>query len=298
MPGLIGVRAARERWSDTLALAGARYWSASVLPALVGTVLPFWIRPIRYTFKWAGALEFVVATVLMHAGFSFLLARFEGRTAEGWTRSRLVWAAVACTGAACLLGVHLSRYTPDLILYVYGFGTLFAGLLYVSPPFSFHLRAGREIVIAKGLGFIPVLGAYLIQVGDIKRVVYVAAIPIVAATWLWVWTEEMSTRVSDIEADRQTLVTWFGARFSGRVVVPLISAGVAVTIVGAVVTGAVSSIALAALLSVVLLARIVAVAWNGHADPQSLQPAVAGARGVHTVVCLVLAASALGALFR
>jgi 1,4-dihydroxy-2-naphthoate octaprenyltransferase len=293
-----GAAERRGRDSDILEALGARYWSASVLPAIVGTVLPFWIRPMRYSFKWFGAFEFLAATVLMHAGFSLLLVAFENKGKKSWSRSGLIWAAAALIGAACLTGVHLSRYAPQLVLFVYGFVTVFAGLLYVSPPFSFHLRVGREIVLAKGLGFIAVLGAYLIQVGDMKRVVYVAAIPIVVSTWLWFWIEEMSTRASDIDTDRQTLVTWLGIRFSGRVVVPLVSAGILVTIVGAVVSGAVSPLALAALLITVLLVRTVRISWTAHDDPAQMRPVVAGARGVHTVVCLVLAASTLGALFR
>jgi hypothetical protein len=56
-------------------LAGLRYWTASLLPALVGTTLPFWLRPPGFSFRWAGELEFALATALMHSGFCFLQAR-------------------------------------------------------------------------------------------------------------------------------------------------------------------------------------------------------------------------------
>jgi len=59
--------------SGFLQLAGFRYWTACLLPAFVGTTLPFWLRPPGFSFRWIGALEFLIATVLFHAGFSLLL---------------------------------------------------------------------------------------------------------------------------------------------------------------------------------------------------------------------------------
>src|SRR3990170_2966414 len=57
-----------------LHFAGFRYWTASLLPALMGATLPFWLRPPGFSFRWLGALEFLIATLLFHAGFSFLQA--------------------------------------------------------------------------------------------------------------------------------------------------------------------------------------------------------------------------------
>lgn len=68
-----------EGISGFLHFAGFRYWTASLLPALVGTTLPFWLHPPGFSFRWLGAIELLFATVLFHAGFSFLQAWFEGR---------------------------------------------------------------------------------------------------------------------------------------------------------------------------------------------------------------------------
>ncbi len=76
--------------------AGFRYWTASLLPALVGTTLPFWLRPPGFSFRWLGAIEFLFATVLFHAGFSFLQAWFEGRSTTKWPKSRLLRYAGMC----------------------------------------------------------------------------------------------------------------------------------------------------------------------------------------------------------
>ena len=43
-----------------LYFVGFRYWTASLLPALVGTTLPFWLRPPGFAFNWLGAIEFLM----------------------------------------------------------------------------------------------------------------------------------------------------------------------------------------------------------------------------------------------
>ena len=239
-----------------------------------------------------------MATVLMHSGFSFLQARFERRTTEEWSEARLLGTALTCISLACFLGLHLSRFTTGSIFIVYGLTTIFAGLLYVAPPASFSQRAGGEIVVAMSLSLIPVLGAYLVQTGDLTRTVYLAALPIYAATGLWVWTGEMVSRSRDEEAGRETLVTVFGARFSGRVVVPAISVLLCVTLLLAVLSSSVTPLALAALFLSGVAWRVVAASRNAYADASQMLRARAGAFIVHLGLCMILAASSLGAAFR
>ncbi len=280
---------------NALHFAGFRYWTASVLPAIVGTTLPFWLRPPGFSFRWLGAVEFLIATVLMHAGFSFLQARFERRATDEWSESRLLGAAGVCIVVACLVGLHLSSSTGSIFI-VYGLATLFAGLLYVAPPVRFSQHAGGEIVAAMSLSLIPVLGAYLVQTGDLTRTVYLAALPIYAATGLWVWTGLMVSRSRDEEAGRETLVTVFGARFSGHIAVPVISAALCATLLGAVLSASVMPWALTALLSLGLMWRIVSVSWSDYTDASKMLKARKGAFVVHLVVCVIIAASSLAAV--
>jgi 1,4-dihydroxy-2-naphthoate octaprenyltransferase len=284
--------------ASVLYFAGFRYWTASVLPAIVGTTLPFWLRPPGFSFRWFGAIEFLVATVLMYSGFSFLQARFERRATSEWSESRLLGAAIGCIVVACLLGLHLSRFTTGGIFIVYGLATLFAGLLYVAPPVRFSQHAGGEIVVAMSLSLIPVLGAYLVQTGDLTRTVYMAALPIYAATGLWVWTGQMVSRSSDEEAGRETLVTVFGARTSGRVAVPVISASLCAALLLAVLSASTMPWALTALLSLGLMWRIVSVSWSDYADASQMLKVRTRAFIVHLAVCMIIAASSLAAVLR
>jgi 1,4-dihydroxy-2-naphthoate octaprenyltransferase len=286
-----------QRVASVLDLAGVRYWTASVLPAVVGTTLPLWLQPPGFSFRWLGALEFLVATVLMHSGFSILLARFEHRCPESWSEFRLLGAALTCISLACLLGFHLSTLMAGGIFLVYGIATIFVGLLYVAPPARLAQRAGGEVVVSMSLSFVPLLGAYLVQTGDLTRPVYIAALPIYAATGLWVWTGLLASSSHDEAVGRETLVRVFGARFSGRVVVPAIVVLFFVTLLLAVLSSSVMPLGLAALLLSGVLWRIVAVTRSGYGDVSQMLQVRSGASIVHLGLCVVLAASSLAAVF-
>ncbi len=255
-----------------LYLSGFRYWTASLLPALVGTTLPVWLRPTGFEFQGVAAFEFLVATVLLHAGFSLLHAMLKNRLKAKWPAYRLLGTAGVCLITACLLGMHLNGSVPQhdsvpqYIFVVYGLATLFTGVLYVLPPFSFSQRAGGEVVLAEGLGMLPVLGAYLVQVGDLNRTVYLAAMPLVIATGLWVWADELTSLNADRNERRGTMVILFGARCSGRIVTPALSILFCASLVLAVASDSLNPMALIVLVLAGLAWKIVAVSWNGYAN--------------------------------
>jgi 1,4-dihydroxy-2-naphthoate octaprenyltransferase len=120
--------------------AGVRFWPSSIVPAMVGTTLPFWLRPPGFAFKWFSAVEFFAAAVLLHAGFSFLLSFFEKKRTEDPPRTPLLILTGLCLFASFILGWHLSSVLtlhkgvyPHIFI-IYGLAALFVGLLYVVPP--------------------------------------------------------------------------------------------------------------------------------------------------------------------
>jgi 1,4-dihydroxy-2-naphthoate octaprenyltransferase len=286
----------RESSRGVLQMAGLRYWSASLLPALVGTTLAFWLRPPGFSFRWLGALEFLLATILLHAGFSFLQTRFDQSTATEWPASWLLGAGMTSILAACLLGLHLNSSGPGSIFLVFGLTTLFAGVLYVAPPFSFWRQLGGEIVICEGLGMLPVLGAYLVQTGDLTRTVYLATLPLVIATALWVCTDELITRTKDEKAARQTVVIVFGPRFTGRWVILALALAFYATLLLAVLTASISPLMLVALLTFPLVWSIVSASWTEYDNPTRMLAARRQAIRLHLVTCLIFAVSPLAAL--
>jgi 1,4-dihydroxy-2-naphthoate octaprenyltransferase len=282
--------------------AGFRYWTASILPALVGTVLPFWLRPKDFTFKWLAATEFLFATVLFHAGFSILHVWVRDRMTSARSKTRLLPYAGICITAACLLGVHLNSNlvlhpgVPAYILVVYGLTVLFVGVLYILPPFSFFRRLGGEIIIAEGLGMLPVLGAYLVQVGDLTRTVYLASLPLVVATGLWVWVDELASWKEDEQTGRRTLVIDFGPRISGCYGVPILSFLFYITLFFAIFSGSVSWLTLILLLFIRPVWNILLRSRNDYAYPERMLEVRKSAFTLHFVTGTILTASSLLAI--
>jgi 1,4-dihydroxy-2-naphthoate octaprenyltransferase len=282
-----------------LELAGCRYWTASLLPALVGTTLPFWLRPPGFSFRPLPAIEFLVATVLFHAGFSFLQARFDEKPTVGWQRLRLLALGSACLVVACMLGLHLHRGlvlhrgVPGSIFILFGVCALFVGALYVAPPVRFCRRVFGEVVLCEGLGLLPILGAYLVQVGDITRRVYLVSMPLVVATALWIWIDELITRVRDEQDGRETLVIALGPRLAGRLVTLALTTGLYLTIGVAVLSASTSPLALATLLSLPIAWCVVAISWQDYAGSPRLSETRWRAFTLHLITGVALAASSL-----
>jgi 1,4-dihydroxy-2-naphthoate octaprenyltransferase len=288
-----------EGSSALLYFSGFRYWTASLLPALVGTSLPFWLDPPAFSFRWFAAVEFLFATILFHTGFSFLHASFEGKLTTSWAKFCLQLYAGICIVFACLLGLHINtgltlhNGVPKSIFVIYGLATLFVGVLYVVPPFNFYRRVGGEIVIAVGLGMIPVLGAYLVQVGDLTRTVYLASLPLVVTTGLWVWVDELATRAEDEKAGRRTMVIDFGTRFSGRYGTLALSILYFATLGAVVCSASTSPLTLTALLLMGVVRKIIITTWKGYSHPEWMVAIKRNAYLLHLFTCLIFAASSL-----
>jgi len=285
--------------SEFLHFAGFRYWTASLLPALVGTTLPFWLRPPDFSFRWLGAIEFLMATVLLHAGFSFLQAWFEDRVTTKWPKSRLLRYSGLCIVVACLLGLHinsglrLNKFVHESIFIIWGFSVVVMGVLYVVPPFNFSGRVGGEIVISESLGLLPVLGAYLVQAGDLTRTVYLASLPIVVVTGLWVWVDELVSRTDDEKVGRKTMVIFFGPRFSGRYGVLALSILLGASLLLAVFSASMIPGVLVTGFLFVLVWKIVAVSWDEYTNPMRMLEVRKMAFVLHLSICSIIATSSL-----
>jgi len=282
-----------------LRLAGARYWSASLLPALLGTTLPFWLSPPEFSFRPLAAVEFLAATLLFHAGFSLLHARFREDPAPGAAGSRLAAIAAAFILPGCLLGVHLSRGlplhrgVPEGIFIVYGVCVLVAGAIYVAPPARLWRRPFGEIVLGEGLGLLPVIGAYLVQVGDLTRTAYLGAAPLVAATLLWVWIDEIVTCEEDARRGRRTLVVVIGPRAARRIVMPALALAFYLTLGGTIFLRILSPWALAALLTLGFGWKFAGAALAPGEDLAELLETRTRAFELHLSTGVILAASSL-----
>lgn len=287
-----------------LNLIGFRYWTASLLPALMGTTLPFWFRPSGFSINWISAFEFLAATVLFHAGFSLWLACFRYRSEIERSRYLLIGVGCVCIIVTCLLGLHLNNGLPPVdsvfggIFIVYGCTILFAGILYVLPPLSFYRRTGSEVVLCESMGMLPLLGAYLVQTGDLTRTVYLVAIPFIITTAIWVLTEELSAQPDDDRERRQTIVTLFGPRLSGRLILPALTLSLYLAILLVVFTASITPWTLAALFTTSLAWPILALSWRDYANPSRMLTASRIAFWLHLVTGGIMVVSPLVVLLQ
>ncbi len=292
-----------NRISDYFHLAGGRYWPAFLLPALVGTTLPFWLQPPGFYFKPVAAMEFLVAVALVVAGMALLQAGFDHRVATTPSTSRLMGIGIGCLLAAVLIGWHinahleLNQYVHRGIFIIFGLSALFIGWLYVAPPVRFYRRMGGETILSVGVGMMPVLGAYIIQAGDLTRTVYLASLPLVVAAGLWVWISALIHRPDDERSGATTMVMLFPPRVAGRFGTTLLTAGVYVTVILAVIgRSSLNPLSLVALLSLGLGVNIIRLAWQGYADPEKMEQARRYAAIQFTVVCICLVLSSLATM--
>lgn len=226
-------------------------------------------------------------------------AAFADRSPATLPRTKLAQHAVGLMLLASVMGFLIDRQMQlrmnvyESIFIVYGISAIVVGLLYVAPPARLSRRIGGEIAIIEGLGMLPVLGAYLVQVGDLTRTVYLASLPIVGATGLWVWIAELASWGKDQETGRGTLVTEFGPRLSGRFGV----AGIALVFIAALAlavwSGSVSPWALAILLGVVFVWRIAAVSWTDYLCSEAMTVLQGNAFLLHFFTCTTIIGTSL-----
>ena len=281
-----------------------RYWSAALLPALIGTTLPFWLNPPDFKFKFIEAILFLIATLLGHVGFTFLYFGFTQKVNFKIKRKALFIFGIFILLITGLIGfyinntLHFQPNVPDYIFIVYGITSIFVGVLYVVPPFNFHQRLYGEVVFAVGLGMLPVLGAYLVQVGDITRTVYLASIPIVASTALWAWITELINKDNDKKLGYKTTVMYFTNKVSSRYLTALliivIYASLILTVFG---RSSLNPLSLTGLFSLIFALIIIRIIWKDYENIKVLQRAKKYAFFIHFSICVFIILSSVSSIY-
>lgn len=274
-----------------------RFLPASVLPALAGTLLPFWLRPPGFIFQILPAAGFVAAVLLLHLSFILLNNFFDRDNRDNNFQSRRLITALFLIAAALLAGYFINggitfhRGVPRFIFVAFGLTSVFAGVLYVAPPFSFGRRAGGEIVIAEGLGMLPLIGGYLVQVGDITRTVYMASLPVIAVTGLWIWLIELEKPGEDRKP--VNLVELFGREFSALYGVPVLSLLFLFSIAAALYSGSLAPYFLLITPFLFLNFRIITACRNNYSNRAMLKKAENYAIALHSSTCVIIILSSL-----
>ena len=293
-----------DKISEYFHLAGNRYWTASLLPALIGTTLPFWLNPPGFKLKLFEAVLFLIATVICHSGFSLLHASFKDKINSKRRKKQLLITGIISLIASILIVLYLNnllqlnKNVHAYIFIIYGISVIFIGVLYVAPPFNFSRQLGGEVVLCVGLGMVPVLGAYIIQAGDITRTVYLASLPVVVSTGLWLWVNELINKEDDKKKGYKTTVMYFNYKFSSRIITLFLTLLIYVSLVLAVFgRSSLNPLSLIALFSLIFALMIIKIVWNDYENIRLLQNAEKYAFLIHLSICVVIILASLSSIF-
>lgn len=284
---------------------GIKYLTASILPVLIGTTLPFWLNPPNFEFNIINAILFLIMTIIGHSGFSLIyIALMENKNLKLKRESLLIWGLLFLT-VSIILGLLINSSlqfqpkVPEYIFIIYGMTTVFAGVLYVFPPFSFHQRLYGDMVISVGLGMLPVLGAYLIQVGDITRTVYLASLPVVVSTGLWVWITELINLKENKKKGYKTTVMYFNKKFSSRIITIFLILIIYVSLVLAVFgRSSLNPISLTALFSIIFAGLIIKKIWTDYKSIKVLKKVEKYAFLIHLSICIAIILASFSSIFK
>ncbi|HUW43193.1 MAG TPA: prenyltransferase [Thermoplasmata archaeon] len=172
----------------------APFFTAAILPVLIGAAFVFWEKSI---FNLALVLITLAGTVSLHAGTNMINDYFDYRSDDdprnqartpfnggspfivnGMLKPKSVLiAALLAFAVGGLIGLYLAWTVTWWILPV-GIAGGLLGLLYVEPKINLAARGIGEIALGLGFGPLMVFGTYLVLTGEVSWLSFLAGIPI------------------------------------------------------------------------------------------------------------------------
>jgi len=270
----------------------APFFTAAILPVLLGTAAAYWERVEIHLSYFLLAL---VGAVALHGGTNVLNDYFDYRSGndflyreqknppfdggspfliQGILRPEAVYrVGILLLGVGAAIGLLLAyqRGWPILILGLLG---VFSSYFYVEPRLNLAGRGLGEFAVGLCFGPLSVCGAYFVQTRHFAVSPLVASLPL----GLLIANVLFLNQFPDLEADRDVGKTHWVVRlgrekafrvflFSSLSVYLLIAWGTAV--------GLLPSLALLALLTLPLSLRVLALVKRYYSDSPRLRPAQA-----------------------
>ncbi len=305
----------RSRLVLWLKAARFPFCGASVLPVLVGSTLPFWLRPPGFVFSPWRCVEALAAVLLIHVGANLAndyydhanqtdvrnpnrgdLSGGSGLIGDVLPAGQFLRLSVVCLAAGAALGLHLNAALPGNLLLVLGAVGILLGFFYTAPPLRLSYRGLGEMAVGLCFGVLPVVGAYYVQTGLVSWRVVLASLPLTLAVVLLLWVNEIADAEGDALAGKKTLVVILGARRAARSFVPVLCVLIFAALFLAVFTASLIPLTLVAVLAFGLVRTVVAVSWKRHDRPKQFAEAQVNAVKLHLTLGLIIAASALAAI--
>jgi 1,4-dihydroxy-2-naphthoate octaprenyltransferase len=295
--------------------ARAPFLTVSVMPVLIGSTLPFWLRPDGWQFSLGRLIEAVVAIVFLPAGANLgngyydhvsgadpanpnpgVLSGGSGLITGGALQPEFfLKSSIVCLVIGSVLGLHLALLTQSVLVLVLGVVGVALAHFYTAPPLRLVYRGLGELAVLLAFGVLPVMGAYFVQAESLSWRVVLASLPISFAVVLVLWINE----VVDCEPDRATgkrnLAVLMGAKAAGRAGVLTLGLLIFLSLFVAVFTASLIPLTLVSVLAFGLIRTIVVDCWTHYDSPGKLGEASSSGIRLHLTLGLIIAASALAA---
>jgi len=206
--------------------------------------------------------------------------------------SRMV--AISATGylVGSALGIYLVIETGSWELLALGLAGVFLSVFYTAPPLRLVHRGLGELTTALGFGPIMVLGAYVVQTGELAWEPFVASIPVAILIALILYVNEIPDRPGDAAVGKRTLpVRWSREAVTQAFLIAALAAFA--VIVGGVIGGALPLPTLIALLAVPLVFQVYSGIQKFYNSPYELMATMGKNVQLHLVTGLLLFAGYL-----
>ena len=270
--------------------------TAAVVPVLAGTAVAADenFRPGLFVLALLGSMAFQAGTNLVNDYYdhtfgvdtAFSLGP-SGVIQRGLLEPRAVLLgalAMFAGGAAAGIAVTLLTGWPVLVL---GVASLIAGYAYTGPPFKLAYRALGELTVFTFMGPVIVMGATYVQIEAFTWESFLASLPV----GLLVAAILHANNLRDIEGDREqrkiTLASVVG-RPGADIEMAALVLGAFVCALVLIATGAAPLYALAVLLAVPLMLRLLRSLATSR-EPRALNRVLLGSVGLHLVFGLLWA---------
>ena len=246
-------------------------FTAAAVPAIVGTLLAS-----EDAFSWWRALLVLLGSVLFLAGTNFVNDYYDhAKGADGpeslgmagfiqrgiLTPKQVLTAGLLCFGAGGTIGLVLCATGSWQILWI-GVASALAGFLYTGWPVHLAYIGLGEVTVFLFMGPVIVVGAYFVQTESWDWQPFVASLPIAFLVTAILQANNLRDIDIDKEHGKRTLATMMGRR-RANVEMYLLLGGTYVSLVGAVLAGAIPWAGLLALATLPLVRPIVDVVRAG-----------------------------------
>jgi len=299
------------KWLLLLAELRAPFFTASIVPVVLGAALAFYHTG---NWHWPLFLWTLFGLIAIHAGANVANDYFDHRSGNdeantdfvrpftggsrmiqrGLLSPREVLAlALSCFAIGSGIGLYLAYRTgwPVLALGLIGVA---GGFFYTAPPLNLVARGVGEPIIGLHFGVLPVLGAYYVQTGRFSWHVVLMSIPAAILITAVLFINQFQDCRADGLVGKRNWVVRLGRRRSVTVYAAMMLLW-AVPIILAPVLSVGPVLCLVALLPLVAAAKAIGTARQHFDAPAQLTPANAMTVIVHLTAGLLLSGGYIAA---